>query len=119
MAQLPCIGLYKPCINLPFEDCAMYFDHGVTVNLSINMENHVFEPGKQLWFPLVFFGSSGHVTLLLRGLSFVQEITLGSDALTLSDHSLKLLEIVATFPILRQTKKIRRYFQGIGYNSTH
>ena len=29
MAQLPCIGLYKPCINLPFEDCAMYFDHGV------------------------------------------------------------------------------------------
>ena len=32
MAQLPCIGLYKPCINLPFGafgDCAMYFDHGV------------------------------------------------------------------------------------------
>ena len=28
MAQLPCIGLYKPRINLPFEDCAMYFDHG-------------------------------------------------------------------------------------------
>ena len=23
------IGLYKPCINLPFGDCAMYFDHGV------------------------------------------------------------------------------------------
>ena len=29
MAQLPCIGLYKPCINLPFGDCAMYFEHGV------------------------------------------------------------------------------------------
>ena len=29
MAQLPCIGLYKPSINLPFGDCAMYFDHGV------------------------------------------------------------------------------------------
>ena len=29
MAQLPCIGLYKPCINPPFGDCAMYFDHGV------------------------------------------------------------------------------------------
>ena len=27
MAQWPCIGLYKPCINLPFGDCAMYFDH--------------------------------------------------------------------------------------------
>ena len=26
MAQLPCIGLYKPCIDLPFGDCAMYFD---------------------------------------------------------------------------------------------
>ena len=37
MAQLPCIGLYKPCINLPFGDRAMYFDHGVhkfTINLS-------------------------------------------------------------------------------------
>ena len=30
MAQLPCIGLYKLCINLPFGDCAMYFDNGVT-----------------------------------------------------------------------------------------
>ena len=29
MAQLLCIGLYKPCIHLPFGDCAMYFDHGV------------------------------------------------------------------------------------------
>ena len=29
MAQLPCIGLCKPCISLPFGDCAMYFDHGV------------------------------------------------------------------------------------------
>ena len=29
MAQLPWIGLYKPCINLPFGDCAMYFDHEV------------------------------------------------------------------------------------------
>ena len=29
MAQLPRIGLYKPIINLPFGDCAMYFDHGV------------------------------------------------------------------------------------------
>ena len=27
MAQEPCIGLYKPCIKLPFGDCAMYFDH--------------------------------------------------------------------------------------------
>ena len=29
MAQLPCIGLYKPFINLPFGDKlpAMYFDH--------------------------------------------------------------------------------------------
>ena len=25
------IGLYKPCINLPFGDCAIYFDHGVVV----------------------------------------------------------------------------------------
>ena len=24
------IGLYKPRINLPFGDCAMYFDHGVS-----------------------------------------------------------------------------------------
>ena len=31
MAQLPCIGLYKPCIHLPFGDCAMYFDHGVYI----------------------------------------------------------------------------------------
>ena len=30
MAQLPCIALYKPGINLPFGDCAMYFDHGVS-----------------------------------------------------------------------------------------
>ena len=30
MAQLPCIGLYEPCIRLPFGDCAMYCDHGVT-----------------------------------------------------------------------------------------
>ena len=29
MAQLPYIGLYKPCSNLPFGDCAMYFDYGV------------------------------------------------------------------------------------------
>ena len=29
MAQLPCIGLDKLCINLPFGDCAMYFDHDV------------------------------------------------------------------------------------------
>ena len=21
-------GMYKPCINLTFGDCAMYFDHG-------------------------------------------------------------------------------------------
>ena len=28
MAQLQCIGLYKPYIDLPFGDCAMYFDHG-------------------------------------------------------------------------------------------
>ena len=25
MAQAPCIGLYKPCTNLPFGDCAMNF----------------------------------------------------------------------------------------------
>jgi len=25
-------GMYKPCINLTFGDCAMYFDHGVYVN---------------------------------------------------------------------------------------
>ena len=25
MAQVPCIGLYKPCTNLPFGVCAMYF----------------------------------------------------------------------------------------------
>ena len=30
MAQLQRIGLYKPCINPPFGDCAMYFDHGVS-----------------------------------------------------------------------------------------
>ena len=30
MAQLPCFGICKPCLNLPFGDCAMYFfDHGV------------------------------------------------------------------------------------------
>ena len=29
LTQLPCIGVYKPCINSPFGDCAMYFDHGV------------------------------------------------------------------------------------------
>ena len=29
MEQLPCIGLYKPSINIPFGDCAMYFDPGV------------------------------------------------------------------------------------------
>ena len=33
MAQLPCIGLYKSCIYLPFGDCAMYFDHGVYLNM--------------------------------------------------------------------------------------
>ena len=32
MAQLPCIGLYKPYINLIFGDCAMYFDHSVLYN---------------------------------------------------------------------------------------
>ena len=26
------IGLYKPCLNLPFGDRAMYFDHGVPEN---------------------------------------------------------------------------------------
>ena len=26
MAQVPCIGLYKPCTNLPFGICAIYFD---------------------------------------------------------------------------------------------
>lgn len=66
-----------------------------------------FFPANHSGFPSVFFGSSGHVTFRLRGLSFVQERKLGLDALTLSDHSLKLLEIVleivATFPILRQT----------------
>ena len=36
MAQLPCIGLYKPYINLPFGDCAMYFDHGVHVYTPTN-----------------------------------------------------------------------------------
>ena len=30
MAQIPCIGLCKPCISLPFGDCAMYVDHGQT-----------------------------------------------------------------------------------------
>ena len=35
MAQLRCIGLCKPCINLPFGDCAMYFDHGVFENMMI------------------------------------------------------------------------------------
>ena len=25
MAQLPCFGICKPCLNLPFGDCAMYF----------------------------------------------------------------------------------------------
>ena len=31
MAQLPCIGLGKPCVNLPFGDnLTMYFDHGVS-----------------------------------------------------------------------------------------
>ena len=27
--RVPCIGPYKPCTNLPFEDSAMYFDHWV------------------------------------------------------------------------------------------
>lgn len=35
MAQIPCIGLYKPCLNLPFGDRAMYFDHGVPENGSV------------------------------------------------------------------------------------
>ena len=40
MAQLQCIGLYKPCINPPFGDCAMYFDHGVSRKPSILGEGH-------------------------------------------------------------------------------
>ena len=31
MAQLPCIGCCMPCINLPFGDCALYFDQGVNI----------------------------------------------------------------------------------------
>ena len=33
MAQLPRIRLHKPCINLPFGDCAMYFEHRVQQNI--------------------------------------------------------------------------------------
>ncbi len=50
MAQLPCNGLYKPRINLPFGDCAMYFDHGVyeytcwcTVNFAVNHSLHLYK----------------------------------------------------------------------------
>ena len=41
MAQLPCMGLYKPCINLPFGDCAMYFDHGVILRTAYIVEIHM------------------------------------------------------------------------------
>lgn len=29
MKQLPCVGLYNPCINSPFGDSAINFDHGL------------------------------------------------------------------------------------------
>ena len=41
MAQLPCIGLCKPCINLPFGECAMYFDQCV-YKLFVRSSNHFF-----------------------------------------------------------------------------
>ena len=41
MAQLPCIGLYKPCNNLPFGDCAMYFDHGVCL-MYVNLHSFTY-----------------------------------------------------------------------------
>ena len=40
MAQLPCIGLYRPCINLCFGDRAMYFDHRVYHFLTSNLYTH-------------------------------------------------------------------------------
>ena len=43
MAQLPYVGLYKPCIELPFGDCAMYFEHGVTAG-SIYIPYSFFTP---------------------------------------------------------------------------
>lgn len=30
MAPLLCIGVYKPCFDLPFGNSAMYFDHGLS-----------------------------------------------------------------------------------------
>ena len=41
MAQLPCIGLCKPCIHLPFGDCAMYLDHGVLYVYMIRKQIHL------------------------------------------------------------------------------
>ena len=42
MAQLPCIGVYKPCINLPFGDCAMYFDYGVYILTIITLDADLY-----------------------------------------------------------------------------
>ena len=50
MAQLSCIGLYKPCINLPFGDCAMYFDHGVVVVSTPKMSCQI--PTMKVQYPL-------------------------------------------------------------------
>ena len=51
MAQLPCIGLYKPCINLPFGDCAIYFDHGVLNGSSHNLLQWLIVPWWSLLSP--------------------------------------------------------------------
>ena len=51
MAQLSCIGLYKPCINLPFGDCAMYFDHSVSWIITFFACEH-FSPSVCLSHPL-------------------------------------------------------------------
>ena len=35
------IYIYKPCINLHFEDCAMYFDHGVFCRIQFKILNDI------------------------------------------------------------------------------
>ena len=63
MAQEPCIGLYKPCINLPFGDCAMYFDHKVYIYI---LYNSVVESTKldNQWIPTTLeFNTAGRVSV--------------------------------------------------------
>ena len=52
MAQVPCIGLYKPCTNLPFGVCAMYFYPQVHTFMTNTPENlTVLHPQKNHLHP--------------------------------------------------------------------